>query len=110
MKYSPDTHGIDDLYIKFLEFVTSKSDRKQPEAKNPKHFLPEELVTAMTRYIADLSVNDLPSKTIEIFPPSLTPLHSYLQHLLDHPLHEIPGILRNDFFLSKVGYMTKPDS
>ena len=110
MKYSPDTHGIDDLYIKFLEFVTSKSDRKQPEAKNPKHFLPEELVTAMTRYIADLSVNDLPSKTIEIFPPSLTPLHSYLQYLLDHPLHEIPGIMRNDFFLSKVGYMTKPDS
>ncbi|XP_076241063.1 TATA box-binding protein-associated factor RNA polymerase I subunit B [Calliopsis andreniformis] len=110
MKYSPDTHGIDDLYIKFLEFVISKTDKKELDAKNSKHFLPEELASAMKKYIANLSVNDLPPKNIDIFSPSLTPLHSYLHQLLDHPLHDIPNVVRNDFFLTKVGYMTKPDS
>lgn len=109
MKYSPNTHGIDDLYIKFLEFVVSKADKKQSDVKSSKHFIPEELASAMTKYITGLSVNDLPPKAIDIFPPSLTPLYSYLQLLLDHPLVDVPEVIRNDFFLTKVGYMTKPD-
>ncbi|XP_053999517.1 TATA box-binding protein-associated factor RNA polymerase I subunit B isoform X1 [Hylaeus anthracinus] len=110
MKYGPDTHGIDDLYFKFLESITSKADKKETDIKNSKHFLPEPLVNAMTTYISNLNVNDFPPKAIDVFPPSLTPLHSYLQHLLDHPLYDIPSVVRNDFFLTKVGYMTKPDS
>ncbi|XP_043265740.1 TATA box-binding protein-associated factor RNA polymerase I subunit B [Colletes gigas] len=110
MKYSPDTHGICDLYIKFLEFITSKTDRNELDIQHAKHFLPEELVEAMTKYITNLSINDLPPKAIDIFPASLTPLHSYLQFILDDPLSDFPSVVRNDFYLTKVGYMTKPDS
>ncbi|XP_033324904.2 TATA box-binding protein-associated factor RNA polymerase I subunit B [Megalopta genalis] len=110
IKYCPNTNGVDDLYIKFLEFVTSKADKKEPDVKNSKHCLSEELVQAMTKYIANLSSNDDTPKAIDIFPPSLTPLHSYLQYLLDNPLYDIPAVFRNDFFLTKVGYMTKPES
>lgn len=109
LKYNLETAGINDLYIKFLEYMSSKTNKKEPDIKNSKHFLPEELISAMTKHISSLSVNDLPPKAAEIFPPSLTPLHSYLQQLLDHPLYDIPAIARSDFFLTKVGYMTKPN-
>ncbi|XP_078032989.1 TATA box-binding protein-associated factor RNA polymerase I subunit B [Augochlora pura] len=109
IKYCPNTHGIDDLYIKFLEFITSKAD-KEPDIKNSKHCLSEELTQAMTKYICNLNSNDDTPKAIDIFPPSLTPLHSYLQHLLDNPLYDIPAVFRSDFFLTKVGYTTKPES
>nr|XP_034178878.1 TATA box-binding protein-associated factor RNA polymerase I subunit B-like isoform X1 [Osmia lignaria] len=109
LKYNLETAGINDLYIKFLEHMSSKTNKKEPDIKNSKHFLPEELISAMTKHISNLSINDLPPKAAEIFPPSLTPLHSYLQQLLDHPLYDIPAIARNDFFLTKVGYMTKPN-
>ncbi|KZC10524.1 hypothetical protein WN55_01961, partial [Dufourea novaeangliae] len=108
IRYSPNTHGIDDLYMKFLEFITSKTDNKEPDPKNTKYRFPEEIVDAMTKYITSLRSNDVPPETGDIFPPSLTPLHSYLQHLLDNPLSDIPSVARKDFFLTKVGYMTKP--
>lgn len=110
MKYSPDAHGIDDLYIKFLDFITSKADKKEPDIQNSKHFLPEELISAMTKYITSLNFNDSPPKAIDIFPPSLTPLHSYLEHMLDHTFYDIPTVVRNDFFSTEVSYMTKPDT
>nr|XP_012143912.1 PREDICTED: TATA box-binding protein-associated factor RNA polymerase I subunit B isoform X1 [Megachile rotundata] len=109
MKYSLESVGINDSYVKFLEHISSKTDKKEPDAKNSKHFLPDDLISAMTKHITNLSINDLSPKTIEIFPPSLTPLHSYFQQLLDHPYYDIPNIARSDFFLAKVGYTTKPN-
>ncbi|XP_043600974.1 TATA box-binding protein-associated factor RNA polymerase I subunit B [Bombus pyrosoma] len=110
MKYCPDADGIDDLYLKFLEFISSKSNKNEREVKNSKHYLPEEIISAMEKHISNLNINDSSSKAIDIFPPSLTPLHSYLQHLLDHPFYDIPNIARSDFFLTRVGYMTKSDA
>ncbi|OAD56528.1 hypothetical protein WN48_03215 [Eufriesea mexicana] len=110
MKYAPNSDEVDDLYLKFVEFISSKSDRRESDIKNSKHLLPEELINAMAKHITELISDDLSSRTIDIFPPSLTPLYSYLQHLFDHPYYDIPSILRNDFYLTKVGYMTKPDS
>ncbi|XP_031774027.1 LOW QUALITY PROTEIN: TATA box-binding protein-associated factor RNA polymerase I subunit B [Apis florea] len=110
MKYYPDLDGIDDLYLKFLEFITSKSNKNEVNIKSSKHFLPEELINGMKKHITSLNINDLSPKTVDIFPPSLTPLYSYLQYLLDNPLYDIPNILKNDFFLTKVGYMTKSES
>ncbi|XP_006563534.2 TATA box-binding protein-associated factor RNA polymerase I subunit B [Apis mellifera] len=110
MKYYPDLDGIDDLYLKFLEFITSKSNKNEVNIKNTKHFLPEELINGMRKHITSLNINDLLPKTVDIFPPSLTPLYSYLQCLLDDPLNDIPNILQKDFFLTKVGYMTKSES
>ncbi|KAK9294609.1 hypothetical protein QLX08_010833 [Tetragonisca angustula] len=109
VKYSPDSDGIDDLYLKFLEFISSKSNRNEPEIKNSKYYLPEEIISAMAKHITSLNINDSPLKAIDIFPPSLTPLYSYLEHLLDHPFYDIPNVLRNNFFSTKVGYMTKSD-
>lgn len=110
MKYSPNSEGIDDLYVKFVEFLSSKSDRKESDVKNSTYHLSEELISAMSKHITDITTNDLSPKTIVMFPPSLTPLYSYLQHLFDHPYYDIPSVLRNDFYLTKVGYMTKSDS
>nr|XP_033205926.1 TATA box-binding protein-associated factor RNA polymerase I subunit B isoform X1 [Bombus vancouverensis nearcticus] len=110
MKYCPDADGIDDLYLKFLEFMSSKSNKNEREIKNSKHYLPEEIISAMGKHISNLNINDSSPKAIDIFPPSLTPLHSYLQHLLDHPFYDIPNIARSNFFLTKVGYMTKSDA
>lgn len=110
MKYSPESDGIDDLYIKFVEFVTSKSSRCESDGKNSKNYLPEELANAMARHVNDLNIDDVSSNAMDIFPPSLTPLHSYFEHLLNHPLCDIPRIAKYDFLRTKVGYMTKPDS
>ncbi|XP_048268805.1 TATA box-binding protein-associated factor RNA polymerase I subunit B isoform X2 [Bombus terrestris] len=110
MKYCPDADGIDDLYLKFLEFISSKSNKNEQEIKNSKHYLPQEIISAMGKHISNINIDDLSPKAIDIFPPSLTPLHSYLQHLLDHPLYDIPNIARSDFFLTRVGYMTKSDA
>lgn len=110
MKYCPDADGIDDLYLKFLEFISSKSNKNEREIKNSKHYLPEEIISAMGKHTSNLNINDSSPKAIDIFPPSLTPLHSYLQHLLDHPFYDIPNIARSDFFLTKIGYMTKSDA
>ena len=109
VKYSSDSDGIDDLYLKFLEFISYKSNRNEPEIKNSKYYLPEEIISAMAKHITSLNINDSPLQAIDIFPPSLTPLHSYLEHLLNHPFYDIPSILRNNFFFTKVGYMTKSD-
>nr|XP_031847498.1 TATA box-binding protein-associated factor RNA polymerase I subunit B [Nomia melanderi]XP_031847499.1 TATA box-binding protein-associated factor RNA polymerase I subunit B [Nomia melanderi] len=110
VKYCPDLRGVDDLYLKYLEFLTCKSDKKESDIKMSKHCLPEELIHAMKRYIINLSSNDGPLKAMDIFPPSLTPLHSYLQFLLDQPSYDIPLVMRENFFLTKVGYLTKPVS
>ncbi|XP_071866439.1 TATA box-binding protein-associated factor RNA polymerase I subunit B isoform X5 [Bombus fervidus] len=110
MKYCPDADGIDDLYLKFLEFISSKSNKNEREIKNSKHYLPEEIISAMGKHTSNLNINDTSPQAIDIFPPSLTPLHSYLQHLLDHPFYDIPNIARSDFFLTRVGYMTKSDA
>lgn len=110
MKYCPDMRGIDDLYLKYLEFITCKSNKMESDINTSRHGLSEQLVYAMKKYVINLSSNDGPLKAIDIFPPSLTPLHSYLQCLLDQPIYDIPLVMREDFFLTKVGYLTKPHS
>ncbi|CAL7938177.1 unnamed protein product [Xylocopa violacea] len=110
IKYSPSSCRIDDLYLKFVEFITSKSNRKETDIKSSKHCLPEELINAMAKHISSINTNELTTQAIDIFPASLTPLYSYLQYLLDHPLYDIPSIAQSDFALTKVGYLTRPDS
>ena len=51
----------------------------------------------------------MPVKEIEIFPPSLTPQKSYIEHILKDPLNDLPDILKRNFFETKVGYTTKPE-
>ncbi|KOC59242.1 hypothetical protein WH47_11318, partial [Habropoda laboriosa] len=109
VKYSPNLDEIDDLYLKFTEFITSKSNKTEQDVINSKHHLPKELVSALIKHISSLNTNDTSQQPMDIFPPSLTPLHSYFQHLLDTPFYDVPTIARHDFFHTKVGYMTKPE-
>lgn len=109
LKYSPHIPDVNSLYIKFLETVDSKVDREEPEIITHKHLIPRELVHAMKQCITDISHFDLPINEVNEFSPSLTAHHSYLQQLLEHPLYDLPSILRNGFFSTKIGYMTKPE-
>lgn len=92
-----------------MEALDSKIDREEPEITTHKHLIPRELVHAMKQCIANISYTNLPINEVYEFSPSLTAQHSYLQQLLEHPLYDLPSILRNDFFSAKIGYMTKPE-
>ncbi|KAG7191118.1 hypothetical protein KM043_007150 [Ampulex compressa] len=109
LKYNPDIPDTRNLYIKFLEYIHSKGEREEPEKIKDKHLMPWDLANTMKKCIYNLSEDDPPLQEMDIFPASLTPLSSYLQWLLDNPLHDLPSIVRTDFFSTKVGYMTKPD-
>ncbi|XP_029157155.1 LOW QUALITY PROTEIN: TATA box-binding protein-associated factor RNA polymerase I subunit B [Nylanderia fulva] len=107
LKYSPHIPDVNGLYVKFLETIESKIDREEPEITTYKHLIPRELVNAMKQCMTNINYANLPIDEVNEFPPSLTAHHSYLQQLLEHPLYDLPSILRNDFFSTKIGYMTK---
>ncbi|RLU19918.1 hypothetical protein DMN91_008477 [Ooceraea biroi] len=110
LKHNPDVPDVNSLYIKYLESMRSKSDREEPEiTTGHKHLIPRELVHAMKHCVTNIDYIDVPLNDVNEFSPSLTPHHSYLQQLLEHPSWDLPSILRNDFFSTKIGYMTKPD-
>jgi len=84
-------------------------DREEPEIITNKHLISRKLVHAMKQCITNISYIDLPINETNEFSPSLTAHHSYLQQLLEHPLYDLPNVLQNGFFPTKIGYMTKPE-
>ncbi|XP_020283590.1 TATA box-binding protein-associated factor RNA polymerase I subunit B [Pseudomyrmex gracilis] len=108
LKHSPNTPDVNSLYLRFLEFIDSKTDRKS-EITTRKHLMPSQLVETMKQCISVVSHIDLPLNEVTQFLPSLTPHRSYLQQLLENPLHDLPRILQSDFCSTKIGYMTKPE-
>lgn len=107
LQYNPHIPDVNSLYVKFLETIESKIDREEPEITTHKHLIPRELVNAMKQCITNINDINLPIDEVSEFAPSLTAHHSYLQQLLEHPLYDLPSVLRNDFFPTKIGYMTK---
>ncbi|XP_011644260.1 TATA box-binding protein-associated factor RNA polymerase I subunit B isoform X1 [Pogonomyrmex barbatus] len=110
LKYNANIPDVNSLYIKFLEFISTKTDREEPEKITHKHVIPHELVYAMKQCITNVSCINLPLNEVNEFSPTLTPYHSYLQQLLEHPLYDSPRMLRNDFSSVKSGYLTRPES
>jgi len=110
LKYNSNIPDANSLYVKFLESIDSKTNREKPEIIMHKHLIPRELVYAMKQCITNVSYVDLPLNEVNEFSPTLTPNHSYLQQLLDHPLYDLPSMLRNDFSSTKSGYLTKSES
>ncbi|EGI63334.1 PREDICTED: TATA box-binding protein-associated factor RNA polymerase I subunit B isoform X1 [Acromyrmex echinatior] len=107
LKYNPNIPDVNNLYIKFLESIDSKIDREEPEIIIRKHLISNELVYAMKQCITNASYIAPPLNEVNYFSPTLTPNHSYLQQLLEHPLYDLPGTLRNDFSSTKIGYLRK---
>lgn len=94
-----------------MAYIGSKTDREEPEIIMHKHLIPRNLVYAMKQCITNVSYIDLPlNDEMNAFSPTLTPNHSYLQQLLEHPLYDLPSVLRNDFSSAKSGYLTKSES
>ncbi|KYM93726.1 L-asparaginase [Cyphomyrmex costatus] len=85
-------------------------DREEHEIITRKHFMPNELIYAMKHCVMNTRYIDLPLNEVNYFSPTLTPNHSYLQQLLEHPLYDLPSMLRNDFSSAKVEYLTKSES
>lgn len=110
LKYNPNASDCNSLYVKFLEWIHSKADRDEPEVTTHKHLIPRDLVHAMKQCITNVPYIDLPLNEVNVFAPTLTPHHSYLRQLLEHPLQDLPSVLRSSFSSTKVGYMTKPES
>ncbi|XP_014467239.1 PREDICTED: TATA box-binding protein-associated factor RNA polymerase I subunit B [Dinoponera quadriceps] len=110
LKYNLNIPVVDSLYLKFLESINSKTDREKPEITTYKHLISSELVHAMKQCITNVNHIDLPLNEINVFAPSLTPHRSYILQLLEHLQYDLPNILRKDFYSTKVGYMTKPES
>jgi len=109
LKHSPNIPDVNSLYIQFLESMQSKVDREEIQITSHKHLIPRDFVHVMKQCITDVDYVNLPLNEVNEFSPSLTPHHSYLQQLLEHPTWDLPNILRNDFSCTKIGYMTKPD-
>ncbi|XP_018049913.1 PREDICTED: TATA box-binding protein-associated factor RNA polymerase I subunit B isoform X2 [Atta colombica] len=107
LKYNPNIPDVNSLYIKFLESVDSKIDKEEPEIVIRKHLISNELVYAMKQCITKASYIAPPLNEVNYFSPTLTPNHSYLQQLLEHPLYDLPSMLRNDFSSTKIGYLRK---
>ncbi|XP_018310608.1 TATA box-binding protein-associated factor RNA polymerase I subunit B [Mycetomoellerius zeteki] len=107
LKYNPNIPDVNSLYIKFLNSTDSKIDREEPEITIRKHLIPNELVYAMKQCITDASYIAPPLNEVNDFSPTLTPNHSYLQQLLEHPLYDLPSMLRNDFLSTKIRYLRK---
>ncbi|KYN40806.1 L-asparaginase [Trachymyrmex septentrionalis] len=80
-------------------------DREEPEIIIRKHLISNELVYAMKQCITNVIAP--PLNEVNYFSPTLTPNHSYLQQLLEHPLYDLPDMLRNDFSSTKIGYLRK---
>ncbi|XP_071569338.1 TATA box-binding protein-associated factor RNA polymerase I subunit B isoform X1 [Temnothorax nylanderi] len=110
LKYNPNIPDVNSLYIKFLNSTASKTDREEPEIITHKHLMPRDLVYAMKQCITNVSYTDLPLNEVNEFSPTLTPSHSYLEQLLEHPLYDLPSMLRNDFSSAKSGHLTKSES
>ncbi|KAL0116007.1 hypothetical protein PUN28_011105 [Cardiocondyla obscurior] len=110
LKYNSNLPDVNSLYIRFLESVGSKSDREKPEIITYKHLIPRDIAGAMKECITSINEIDLPLNEVNEFSPTLTPSHSYLQQLLEHPLYDLPSMLRKDYSLTKSGYLTKPKS
>ncbi|XP_047351708.1 TATA box-binding protein-associated factor RNA polymerase I subunit B [Vespa velutina] len=106
LKYNPSIPLKNNMYFKFLEFIKSKKDGEAPEITNYKHLFPRDLSDAMKRCFEKLNQDNITSEDMTIFTPSLTPFHSYLQQLYDNASNEFPDILKTDFYVTKVGYMT----
>ncbi|KAK2584219.1 hypothetical protein KPH14_006637 [Odynerus spinipes] len=105
LKYNPNVPLKSHMYFKFLEYIQSKRDG-EPEITNYKHLLPRDLANAMKQCIENLNQDNISSEEVRVFAPSLTPFHSYLQQILDDSTDQLPDILRTDFYVTKVGYMT----
>ncbi|KAL6427134.1 hypothetical protein ACFW04_008636 [Cataglyphis niger] len=97
LKYNLHISDVNSLDIKFFETVDFKVDREEPEIITHKHLY------CVNCYI-HLLINEMNE-----FSSSLMAHHSYLQQLLEHPLYDLPSILRNGFFSTKIGYMIKPE-
>ncbi|XP_071626438.1 TATA box-binding protein-associated factor RNA polymerase I subunit B [Temnothorax longispinosus] len=110
LKYNPNVPDVNSLYIKFLDSTGSKTDREEAEIRTHKHLMPRDLVYAMKQCITNVSYTDLPLNEVNEFSPTLTPSHSYLEQLLEHPLYDLPSMLRNDFSSAKSGHLTKSES
>ncbi|XP_011691959.1 PREDICTED: TATA box-binding protein-associated factor RNA polymerase I subunit B [Wasmannia auropunctata] len=109
LKYNPNIPDVNSLYIKFLESIGSKIAREEPEIIMHKHSIPRELVYSMKQCITNVNYIDLSLNEVNEFSPTLTPSYSYLQQLLEHPLYDLPSILRNDFSSTKCGHLTKSE-
>lgn len=109
LKYNPNIPDVNSLYIKFLESVDSKIGREEPEIITHKHLIPRELVYAMKQCVTNVNYIDLPLNEVIEFSSTLTPNYSYLQQLLEHPLYDLPSMLRNDFSSAKSGHLTKSE-
>ncbi|XP_077266649.1 TATA box-binding protein-associated factor RNA polymerase I subunit B isoform X2 [Temnothorax americanus] len=110
LKYNPNIPDVNSSYIKFLDSTGSKTDREEAEIITHKHLMPRDLVCAMKQCITNVSYTDLPLNEVNEFSPTLTPSHSYLEQLLEHPLYDLPSMLRNDFSSAKSGHLTKSES
>ncbi|XP_043668375.1 TATA box-binding protein-associated factor RNA polymerase I subunit B [Vespula pensylvanica] len=106
LKYNPSIPLKNHMYLKFLEFIKSKKDGEAPEVTNYKHLFPRDLSDAMKQCFEKLNQDNISSEDMTIFTPSLTPFHSYLQQLHDDSSNEFPDILKTDFYITKIGYMT----
>ncbi|XP_016845489.1 TATA box-binding protein-associated factor RNA polymerase I subunit B [Nasonia vitripennis] len=110
IKYDPECPWTSHLYLRFMGLMKSKRDAESPEITNFKHVLSQNLVDAMYQCIDRLNDNSVPLKEMEMFSPSFTPFRSYITQLLDNPHYDMPSTLRTNFYESKIGYVTKPDS
>jgi hypothetical protein len=109
LKYDPECVGTSHLYLRFMGLMKSKREDNLLET-NCKYTVSQNLTGAFYQCIDKLNDNLVPLKEMEIFSPSFTPLRSYITQLLQNPYYEIPNILRQNFYETKVGYMTKSNS
>lgn len=107
-KFRNDPDGLEDpeLYVRFIKSALSRREEK-PEITNYKNTIPRDLANTMEKCIDILGESLVESEDV-VFSPSLTPQHSYLEQLLEHPMYDLPDILRMNFSDAQVNYLTKP--
>lgn len=87
---------------------SKRDDSNEKESRG--NGINENLISTFHQCVDKLGTNLMPLKEMEIFPPSLTPLQSYISLLLENSRYDLPSVLCKNFSDAKIGYMTRPDT
>lgn len=108
IKYDPECIGTSHLYLRTMGLMRSKRDDFN-EVESRGNGINSNLIAALHQCLDKLNTNLMPMKEMEIFPPSLTPSSSYINQLLCNEKYILPTVLEDNYFETKIGYMTRPE-
>lgn len=109
VKYSNQLiHDHSHMYLNFQKIQNSKKEEiVDLEPEKVAGCVPREITDRIRQAVESIEIQVPLTEELENLDPSLTPMHNYVQQLLQNPLSGLPYLLEEGFCETKVGYLTK---